>query len=134
EFRRVLFRSNGPPVRAAKFFQRFLCSWRFALRLKHHAPVRRRKRDTTVLPARTSRGRRSHLIRCSAHGTIQVKNRAKSKPACSDGCRVRRGYGERRGSRLTPSFLRSEEHTSELQSLAYLVCRLLLEKKKNGKT
>src|SRR2546425_7169389 len=30
---------------------------------------------------------------------------------------------------------RSEEHTSELQSLAYLVCRLLLEKKKkkNGK-
>src|SRR2546425_9772152 len=28
------------------------------------------------------------------------------------------------------SALRSEEHTSELQSLAYLVCRLLLEKKK----
>src|SRR2546425_2600750 len=26
---------------------------------------------------------------------------------------------------------RSEEHTSELQSLAYLVCRLLLEKKKS---
>src|SRR2546425_5766860 len=35
--------------------------------------------------------------------------------------------------RLEPSILellgRSEEHTSELQSLAYLVCRLLLEKK-----
>src|SRR5687767_15517449 len=29
--------------------------------------------------------------------------------------------------------LRSEEHTSELQSLAYLVCRLLLEKKKKRK-
>src|SRR2546425_7287286 len=28
------------------------------------------------------------------------------------------------------STFRSEEHTSELQSLAYLVCRLLLEKKK----
>src|SRR2546425_4844619 len=28
------------------------------------------------------------------------------------------------------SSMRSEEHTSELQSLAYLVCRLLLEKKK----
>src|SRR2546425_6977602 len=28
---------------------------------------------------------------------------------------------------------RSEEHTSELQSLAYLVCRLLLEKKKTCK-
>src|SRR3989441_5836294 len=29
-----------------------------------------------------------------------------------------------------PFLKRSEEHTSELQSLAYLVCRLLLEKKK----
>src|SRR5437899_8284071 len=33
------------------------------------------------------------------------------------------------GTRLT---LRSEEHTSELQSLRHLVCRLLLEKKKNA--
>src|SRR2546425_9191783 len=33
-----------------------------------------------------------------------------------------------------PSIIRrSEEHTSELQSLAYLVCRLLLEKKKKQK-
>src|SRR3712207_8272883 len=30
-----------------------------------------------------------------------------------------------------PVVLRSEEHTSELQSRQYLVCRLLLEKKKN---
>src|SRR2546425_8841853 len=49
---------------------------------------------------------------------------------------------ERRGLPLPPSHIlpvggpvgvareRSEEHTSELQSLAYLVCRLLLEKKK----
>src|SRR3712207_8434648 len=29
---------------------------------------------------------------------------------------------------------RSEEHTSELQSRQYLVCRLLLEKKKNSNT
>src|SRR2546423_11894914 len=33
------------------------------------------------------------------------------------------------GSLAEQGFLRSEEHTSELQSLAYLVCRLLLEKK-----
>src|SRR5205823_13902590 len=37
--------------------------------------------------------------------------------------------GNRRFPRHGP---RSEEHTSELQSLAYLVCRLLLEKKKNN--
>src|SRR5687767_15686279 len=32
----------------------------------------------------------------------------------------------------TWALIRSEEHTSELQSLAYLVCRLLLEKKKEN--
>src|SRR3712207_8670741 len=32
----------------------------------------------------------------------------------------------------TPSRLRSEEHTSELQSRQYLVCRLLLEKNKKS--
>src|SRR2546425_3958486 len=34
------------------------------------------------------------------------------------------------GQLYHPHEFRSEEHTSELQSLAYLVCRLLLEKKK----
>src|SRR3712207_7872742 len=33
---------------------------------------------------------------------------------------------------LTTIYRRSEEHTSELQSRQYLVCRLLLEKKKNN--
>src|SRR5207249_11966108 len=36
----------------------------------------------------------------------------------------------RLAEKLTPSWLRSEEHTSELQSRFDLVCRLLLEKKK----
>src|SRR5687767_15699286 len=36
-----------------------------------------------------------------------------------------------RTCRVQESDARSEEHTSELQSLAYLVCRLLLEKKNN---
>src|SRR5687767_15779686 len=34
------------------------------------------------------------------------------------------------GEKTFDGLVRSEEHTSELQSLAYLVCRLLLEKKK----
>src|SRR3712207_9185828 len=34
--------------------------------------------------------------------------------------------------KATPSASRSEEHTSELQSCQYLVCRLLLEKKKKN--
>src|SRR2546425_5907884 len=44
-------------------------------------------------------------------------------------CAVR---GKRRTSGVRRE--RSEEHTSELQSLAYLVCRLLLEKKKKTTT
>src|SRR2546425_6277176 len=46
---------------------------------------------------------------------------------------LRRGGRAREGLPLHApgGAVRSEEHTSELQSLAYLVCRLLLEKKKN---
>src|SRR3712207_7358821 len=36
----------------------------------------------------------------------------------------------RHGEHVVPLHVRSEEHTSELQSRQYLVCRLLLEKKK----
>src|SRR2546425_1764989 len=52
--------------------------------------------------------------------------------------RTRHGTSPCRGTDTRPAAAesaararpRSEEHTSELQSLAYLVCRLLLEKKK----
>src|SRR3712207_8549798 len=44
------------------------------------------------------------------------------------GPHARRALRAGRGLR-PPSALRSEEHTSELQSRQYLVCRLLLEKK-----
>src|SRR2546423_9771906 len=54
--------------------------------------------------------------------------RSKSKRAICSACRAARTIG----SICAPiEPMRSEEHTSELQSLAYLVCRLLLEKKKN---
>src|SRR3712207_6944017 len=42
----------------------------------------------------------------------------------------RLGAAARRGERERRARARSEEHTSELQSRQYLVCRLLLEKKK----
>src|SRR3712207_7841309 len=41
-------------------------------------------------------------------------------------------FGSRVMMNVTSRTLRSEEHTSELQSRQYLVCRLLLEKKKNN--
>src|SRR3712207_7933735 len=39
-------------------------------------------------------------------------------------------FGHHRSPKLEDARSRSEEHTSELQSRQYLVCRLLLEKKK----
>src|SRR2546425_7697694 len=60
----------------------------------------------------------------------------RSTGAASGGCRERSRRGGRRDGRggldhEVGGAGRSEEHTSELQSLAYLVCRLFLEKKKN---
>src|SRR2546425_8094468 len=49
--------------------------------------------------------------------SARVRIACTSEPACGS-------------VRQRPPRARSEEHTSELQSLAYLVCRLLLEKKK----
>src|SRR2546427_6736209 len=48
----------------------------------------------------------------------------------SDARRVR-GRDSTHARRQEPQRVRSEEHTSELQSQSNLVCRLLLEKKKN---
>src|SRR5258707_10751675 len=44
------------------------------------------------------------------------------------------GQATRFGVWSQGKFFRSEEHTSELQSRQYLVCRLLLEKKKKNNT
>src|SRR5687767_15748378 len=53
-------------------------------------------------------------------------SKQKYRPSCSN----RRHTKLKSVSRYCTLYSRSEEHTSELQSLAYLVCRLLLEKKK----
>src|SRR2546423_7690050 len=49
-------------------------------------------------------------------------------PTCPSACP--HNSSATRANSTESSARRSEEHTSELQSLAYLVCRLLLEKKK----
>src|SRR5947209_14933823 len=53
---------------------------------------------------------------------------------CARAMKARRGLLQSRpGERLSRAAQgRSEEHTSELQSRQYLVCRLLLEKQKDG--
>src|SRR5262249_61963770 len=68
--------------------------------------------------------------------------RPRPRPACPagkerwpGGSGSRRPWGSGGGTRYRQAnVLRSEEHTSELQSLTNLVCRLLLEKKKINTT
>src|SRR2546425_8176560 len=54
----------------------------------------------------------------------------RATPMCARGHVIFTCQGRRCVQRWAAGRDRSEEHTSELQSLAYLVCRLLLEKKK----
>src|SRR5687767_15724799 len=91
----------------------------------------RRPPRSTLFPYTTlfrSASRRSRLVSGEFHVACMTRSGlvAPTLPASGEG---------RTGSVMPdvcPSHLRqrSEEHTSELQSLAYLVCRLLLEKKK----
>src|SRR2546425_2225507 len=64
----------------------------------------------------------------------EIAGRFRSGGAQTHGLRgIRQREAKQNFSRAGQDGGRSEEHTSELQSLAYLVCRLLLEKKKQKK-
>src|SRR3712207_8512193 len=78
---------------------------------------------TTLFRSRSLRA--GHERRRAAHGHVQ---RARPRLAAHAERVVDLGQI---GLELGPRRDRSEEHTSELQSRQYLVCRLLLEKKKN---
>src|SRR5690606_39846478 len=79
------------------------------------------------------RSRRSSISRriCSVHGS------APKMPTCSELVRGSMPCRSNSSSNVSMydgvTMMRSEEHTSELQSRENLVCRLLLEKKKNNK-
>src|SRR3712207_8092543 len=79
------------------------------------------------------RGQKRRLVVCGRDDIYvrrPVENHAQHVPDCD---RVIGEYdSDRHGLRMLTS--RSEEHTSELQSRQYLVCRLLLEKKKKKVT
>src|SRR5690349_23979753 len=75
----------------------------------------RRPPRSTLFPYTTlfrSMGTNQHLVR----SILEIRKQG--------------GVALKDGTRLVPDPIRSEEHTSELQSRRDLVCRLLLEKKK----
>src|SRR2546423_11176529 len=79
----------------------------------------RRQRSLLRRQSELSAELRTGLVR-----KVLVELEPAAEPAREAEHHVRVGHRRGRG--------RSEEHTSELQSLAYLVCRLLLEKNKDS--
>src|SRR3712207_8859698 len=66
------------------------------------------------------------------HGQVGVDLPRRGRPVHGDEVDAGHALGQQPAAQLR-GHLRSEEHTSELQSRQYLVCRLLLEKKKQNK-
>src|SRR3712207_7475610 len=95
----------------------------------------RRPPRSTLFPYTTLFRSRGAVGAAQRHGDRRRQQRpAELAAAAVERRRDRDGLPRRRRARrprLRRGRLRSEEHTSELQSRQYLVCRLLLEKKKN---
>src|SRR5262245_64327817 len=77
------------------------------------------------------RSRRGQARRPEAQRLDHGSGLRPPQPGATSNDRMR--HGQRQGSAGQRQAVRSEEHTSELQSLRHLVCRLLLEKKKTKK-
>src|SRR5205814_8335402 len=94
-----------------------------------HSFPTRRSSDLKAQPHHQSKPFHPHRIM-----TWRVHVLPRMRPGAGLESRVRRDRGELTGqpAPATDVLERSEEHTSELQSLRHLVCRLLLEKKKYG--
>src|SRR5699024_12736526 len=74
-----------------------------------------------ALPISLRGGRCGKFFQSGRAPLLAPRHRAHGRRVCAKIC----------AQRLPPRLLRSEEHTSELQSRFDLVCRLLLEKKKS---
>src|SRR5205823_12660248 len=100
----------------------FFFSYSLANRLLHSFPTRRS----------SDLGNRELLSQLASHtDRLQpVPTVRPDWPRWEHELRAARDAGALAVRAYPPQWGRSEEHTSELQSLAYLVCRLLLEKKK----
>src|SRR2546425_9110680 len=87
----------------------------------------RRPPRSTLFPYTTLFRSVEHFIGVRRAALRQIIRASQNRKAAADGDCRKSGVEQ-----ILAGDDRSEEHTSELQSLAYLVCRLLLEKKKHS--
>src|SRR2546425_8450440 len=90
----------------------------------------RRPPRSTLFPYTTLFRSRPEIFPASRRSRHLPRTSRPSSPTSWSRARLAAATAE---TQTPPTQRRSEEHTSELQSLAYLVCRLLLEKKKKKK-
>src|SRR5206468_10973159 len=86
---------------------------------------------TTLFRSARGGGEGAHARRAGRRGGPCQNGKAGGREIGAHPFRPRHPVYDRRNKALRESADRSEEHTSELQSRSDLVCRLLLEKKKN---
>src|SRR3712207_8238256 len=91
--------------------------------------IRRPPRSTLFPYTTLFRSRHGDVVTFAANQHINPTNVCVLRKTCAF-CGYARLPKEEGAYRYTIEQVRSEEHTSELQSRQYLVCRLLLEKKK----
>src|SRR3712207_6875150 len=72
----------------------------------------------------------TEIYTLSLHDALPILSGSSARPSPLQSLASLYHAPERRGDLFSHFHGRSEEHTSELQSRQYLVCRLLLEKKK----
>src|SRR5262245_24032708 len=88
----------------------------------------RYKSASGVLQRLLRSGRRGRRIELDAEALRRIRAASRIRPTQASAVAARQRLAGK--ERARPVRFRSEEHTSELQSLRHLVCRLLLEKKK----
>src|SRR5207302_9837912 len=98
-----------------------------AHRALHSFPTRR----SSDLVELAQQRRRRRLFAAPTHDLVQPQRRTLHAERMRVALRFVRVVGIGALHACAPRAMRSEEHTSELQSRENLVCRLLLEKKKN---
>src|SRR3712207_8834112 len=91
----------------------------------------RRPPRSTLFPYTTLFRSVKRVVRVRARNNVgSSSSRERTGHGCADRKLGERPQAVRELKQLDVADVRSEEHTSELQSRQYLVCRLLLEKKK----
>src|SRR5439155_21336347 len=110
----VLNRATNNPLPVTFFFK-----WSIATRNLHSFPTRR---SSDLEPALYEPESEAHVLLVVAELGPRAQGHVPLHAQLAPDLKVR----------LVPLQVRSEEHTSELQSRGHLVCRLLLEKKKGA--